>query len=212
MADEVSQLALSTNWTQGGLCKFLAKRNQPQGDICKLSAKRGGYTGHDAWMTKLHNVPQDMDCSLIDINKDNVNDCIVVGENGLLAAIEPLYGNVLWYMHDHNTNMQPSKLDFPIMFPDVNGDDINELLVPCSLSDRRNSLVLVSGRRGNILGKPLNFTGCLTINSVSLEKDWSITYICHLAGDKAWLHLILTLLINRSVALSGYLPSLSPIT
>nr|CAD7460947.1 unnamed protein product [Timema tahoe] len=154
--------------------------NNEAGGIIALK----GYTGHDAWMTKLHNVPQDMDCSLIDIDKDNLNDCIVVGENGLLAAIEPLYGNVLWYMHDHSANMKPSKLDFPIMFPDVNGDDINELLVPCSLSDRRNSLVLVSGRRGNILGKPLNFTGCLDINSVSLEKDWSITYICHVAGDK----------------------------
>ena len=48
--------------------------------------------GAEIWRRELQAKPHRHDCNLIDVNQDGVNDCIVVGHEGLLTAIDPKTG------------------------------------------------------------------------------------------------------------------------
>lgn len=53
-----------------------------------------GHSGEVAWWVKLKRLPKDIDCSLLDVDSDGYKDCLVVGDNNLLKAIQPLSGNI----------------------------------------------------------------------------------------------------------------------
>ena len=57
-----------------------------------------GATGAVAWFTRLGQEPRDLDCGLADLNKDQIDDCIILGGEGLLAAVDPITGNVNIYL------------------------------------------------------------------------------------------------------------------
>ena len=48
--------------------------------------------GTESWRRPFLNEPSKHNCRLIDVNSDGTNDCIVVGNHGLLAAIDPIDG------------------------------------------------------------------------------------------------------------------------
>ena len=48
--------------------------------------------GSELWRQELEAKPLKHDCNLVDVNNDGLKDCIVAGERGLLAAIDPKTG------------------------------------------------------------------------------------------------------------------------
>ena len=48
--------------------------------------------GTELWRRELQAKPHRHDCNLIDVNQDGLRDCIVVGHEGLLTAIDPKTG------------------------------------------------------------------------------------------------------------------------
>ena len=48
--------------------------------------------GAELWRLELEAKPLKHDCNLVDVNNDGFKDCIVMGERGLLAAIDPKTG------------------------------------------------------------------------------------------------------------------------
>ena len=55
-----------------------------------------GNNGEVAWFVKLKRRPTDIDCSLIDVNLDGFNDCLVVGDDDMLKAIHSISGNFFY--------------------------------------------------------------------------------------------------------------------
>ena len=52
-------------------------------------------SGREAWRLPLSATPTKHDCHLVDANEDGLLDCIVVGEKGLLAAVDPRTGGLM---------------------------------------------------------------------------------------------------------------------
>lgn len=146
-----------------------------------------GSSGKIAWWKPLHSLPHDMDCSLLDVTNDGVNDCIVVGADTLFATVEPLSGSIIWHVHVHDKNgdknISPVNIDFPVILPDLNNDGVSELVASCSIMNNKtesehNYFILISGKSGALLGNPLRINNCPRISNLVLETDWNITYTC----------------------------------
>ena len=52
-------------------------------------------TGQELWRQSLKALPRKHDCNLVDVNGDGLQDCLVVGDGGLLTAIEPRTGMLI---------------------------------------------------------------------------------------------------------------------
>lgn len=53
--------------------------------------------GKEFWKLHLHSLPSSISCNTLDVNSDGVPECIVMGGNGLLTAIDAKEGNDLYY-------------------------------------------------------------------------------------------------------------------
>lgn len=166
-----------------------------------------GHNGDIAWWVKLKRIPKDLDCSLLDVDSDGYKDCIVVGDNNLLKAIQPLSGiknlvpsnsqrnalrgrcllllitgTEMWDVHtrDDKKYIFMYKLDFPLVLPDLDNDGVQDLLTSCSLNQNhyQNYLVLISGKTGTVIGDPIQINECIDLHICSLEQDFNITYTC----------------------------------
>ena len=67
--------------------------------------------GTELWRRELQAKPHRHDCNLIDVNQDGLKDCIVVGHEGLLTAIDPKTGE-----NRHNNTMHGSNLQLKAGF------------------------------------------------------------------------------------------------
>lgn len=106
-------------------------------------------TGQISWFLPQVRTPSEMVCDLIDVNEDSVDDCLLLSEMGL-QALDALSGAVIW--HGHNTKMIIPNMDFPILLPDLNKDNLNELLsVTDSHNAQHNKLIIICGRTGSLL-------------------------------------------------------------
>ena len=52
--------------------------------------------GAEVWRRRLAGQPRKHDCNLVDLNGDGKKDCLVIGEGGLLTAIDPYSGKFLF--------------------------------------------------------------------------------------------------------------------
>lgn len=55
-----------------------------------------GPTGKERWRLSLHATPTSSICDAIDVNSDGHPECIIIGDNGLLTAVDPKKGNFLF--------------------------------------------------------------------------------------------------------------------
>ena len=60
--------------------------------IQPLAATIVVVSGREKWRSELVSKPSKHDCNLIDANGDGVKDCIVVGDHGLMTAVNPING------------------------------------------------------------------------------------------------------------------------
>lgn len=140
-----------------------------------------GNSGKVGWFVSEKRQPRELDCGLIDVNRDGRKDCLMSGERGLLAAVEPLSGEVHWYLHRHNDDRDPFfKVQFPLILPDLDSDGVAELLVPVALeeSDDCNSLAIVSGYRGSATGRALQLKNCTSIDKLQLDERRTVSFTC----------------------------------
>ncbi|XP_045448477.1 protein FAM234A [Melitaea cinxia] len=138
-----------------------------------------GNTGKVGWYTRETRIPTEIDCHLIDVNRDKQKDCIVSGSEGLLAALNPLSGTYYWYvLKQGKVFSNIVAIDFPIVIKDIDKDKINDLMTVATMypNANHNSLLIISGATGNIIGDPMTVHDCLLIKL--LKESDSITYIC----------------------------------
>ncbi|XP_046959616.1 protein FAM234A [Vanessa cardui] len=138
-----------------------------------------GNTGKVGWYTRETRIPTEIDCHLIDVNRDKQKDCIVSGSEGLLAALNPLSGTYYWYILKQGKIFSDiAAIDFPIVIKDMDKDKVYDLLTVATMypNANHNSLLIISGATGNIIGDPMTVHDCLVIKLLS-ESD-SITYLC----------------------------------
>ncbi|KAG6450350.1 protein FAM234B [Manduca sexta] len=138
-----------------------------------------GSSGKVGWYTRERRIPTEINCHLIDVNRDKQKDCIVAGTEGLFAALNPLSGTYYWNIHkEENFLTNITMIDFPIVVKDMDKDKVSDLLTVATLdaNSNHNALLLVSGATGRLIGEPMIIDDCSTVKLIS-ESD-SITYIC----------------------------------
>lgn len=139
-----------------------------------------GSLGEVAWYDEMLSEPTNIDCNLLDVDRNGSPDCLVTDEFGQLGCINPISGQWLWHFHDsENVQRKGDLLDFPLILPDMNSDRVNELLLASSLSgSTHNSLVMISGGTGRILGKPYTVTECSYIHKLQIDNKFTISFNC----------------------------------
>lgn len=138
-----------------------------------------GNTGKVGWYTREARIPTEINCHLIDVNRDKQKDCIVCGSEGLLAALNPLSGTYYWYIHKQGKIFSNiAAIDFPIVMKDMDKDKVNDLLTVATVfpNNNHNSLLIISGATGNIIGDPMTLD-CSSVKLLTTESD-EIPYIC----------------------------------
>lgn len=139
-----------------------------------------GSLGEVAWYDEMLSEPTNIDCNLVDVDRNGSPDCLVTDEFGQLGCINPISGQWLWQFHDsENVQRKGDLLDFPLILPDLNNDKVNELLLASSLSgSTHNSLVMISGGTGRIVGKPYTVTECSYIHKLQIDNKFTISFNC----------------------------------
>lgn len=133
-----------------------------------------GNSGIPLWWVILKRIPKDINCVVLDTDGSGKPDCLVSGEKGLLASIEPTSGVMHWnsLLHTHEK--------LPVLLPDVNNDGIGDLLT-VELNDQEksqsNNLVILSGKNGILLARQR--TACSFIELTDLDFNMTVSYICH---------------------------------
>lgn len=97
----------------------------------------------------------------------------------MLEVIDPISGGLIWCIHIHNnTNSLITSVDFPVVISDIDKDNVNDLVTSCSLNNsNHNIIVVVSGRVGNILGKPYILKNCDSVQNIEID-DHILSYSC----------------------------------
>lgn len=146
-----------------------------------------GLSGKVGWFTRITKIPTEIDCKLLDVNRDGQRDCIVSGTEGLLEALDPLSGTNLWFIHRLFKINDIVAIDFPTLFKDVDKDNVNELLSVATLypSSYHNALVIISGAKGNVIGEPLILHECATVKIIPEQNNINVTYLCQNGTSEA---------------------------
>jgi len=159
-----------------------------------------GNTGLPLWLVPLKRLPIIIDCTSIDIDHSGKPDCIVAGEQGLLVSIEPIAGTIHWSSTIHTF----SKL--PVILPDIDDDDIEDLLSVAIDNTNISHLVILSGKTGQLLGR-YAVNNCTSIDIYNLTLNGNIAYSCYDDNARCKYYnnfsiLIFIIFISRSLRIS----------
>lgn len=175
-----------------------------------------GNSGKVGWYTREERIPTEINCHLIDVNRDKQKDCIVAGSQGLLAAINPISGTYYWYIHRHgNVFSDIVTIDFPILLKDMDKDKVYDLLTVATVQPNinHNSLLIISGATGNIIGEPMTIEDCLSVKLLTESDLVNITYLCKNGSSEAFRWTSYSALSRKLVKLDQTVVShVSPIT
>ncbi|XP_076282778.1 uncharacterized protein LOC143210117 [Lasioglossum baleicum] len=128
-------------------------------------------SGSPLWLVSLKRSPTEMDCNSVDTDKSGKPDCIVAGDQGLLASIEPIAGIIHWSSKIHTFEK------LPVILPDIDSDGVADFLsIEVAIKSMPN-LVLLSGKTGNLLGR-YSPGDCSLIDIYSLVSTDTISYVC----------------------------------
>ncbi|XP_012143261.1 uncharacterized protein LOC100881522 [Megachile rotundata] len=137
-----------------------------------------GNSGLPLWFVSLKRSPTEIDCITVDTDKSGKPDCIVAGDQGLLASIEPIAGTIHWSSKIHTFEK------LPLILSDIDSDGVEDFLSVEVASKKMPNLVLLSGRTGHLLGQysPEN---CSLIDLYSHIFNNTISYICYNNNKKS---------------------------
>ncbi|XP_019872265.2 uncharacterized protein LOC109600546 [Aethina tumida] len=129
-----------------------------------------GSSGAVAWDFHQEPDPISMDCSIIDIDGNGLNDCLILDDKGL-KAIETVSGTVIWHVQSSESKGAISDLSSLVKLTDFNNDGVTEFLTVYE----GKSFLIVCGKTGQALIKIK--TNCNNITDVTLNKDM-VNYSC----------------------------------
>nr|XP_023014434.1 uncharacterized protein LOC111504154 isoform X2 [Leptinotarsa decemlineata] len=132
-----------------------------------------GTNGAVVWDFQQKSLPSEINCTILDVNGDGYNDCLVVDESGL-KAIESTIGEVLWHAHTSEQTSIP-ELDMPIKINDFDKDGVGDLLAVY----RKETSLVISGKNGLAIANIRLPSGCSYISNLSSSKNRAyIQYNC----------------------------------
>ncbi|XP_044746777.1 uncharacterized protein LOC123308251 [Coccinella septempunctata] len=105
-----------------------------------------GNNGEVNWYFRQPTIPQNLDCSLIDVDSDGIRDCLLLDEKGL-KAVEVVSGQTVWHVHSHEERTLVENLQFPAVLKDFNHDGVDELM---SIYQQKYFMI-ICGRTGKAL-------------------------------------------------------------
>ena len=152
--------------------------NDTNGGQGQISADGGGImsmqanSGLPLWLVSLKRPPTEIDCVSVDTDRSGKPDCIVAGDQGLLASIEPIAGTIHWSSKIHTFEK------LPVILPDIDSDGVDDLLSIEIATKNMPNLVILSGGTGHLLGRysPGN---CSLIDIYNLVFNGTISYVCY---------------------------------
>ncbi|XP_014220494.1 uncharacterized protein LOC106648262 isoform X1 [Trichogramma pretiosum] len=127
-------------------------------------------TGTPAWQRPLKEYPKEIDCEMHDTDGSGQSDCLITGENGMLACVDPLSGKEYWYSE------VPTYETLPLPMPDIDGDCIRDLISVEEKNDNR-SIVFLSGTSGKLIYR-LFVPECHEIELHSISSNFVLSYTC----------------------------------
>ncbi|XP_035230049.1 uncharacterized protein LOC118201997, partial [Stegodyphus dumicola] len=144
-------------------------------------------TGKEQWRLPFHSTPFSSICNIIDVNLDGIPECLVIGSNGLLVAVDIKKGVSLWYLHNHSDINDAHSISGPLVVPDCDGDGILDVVISYNVSDEENIsyLAVVSGGTGQIVGSLVQLEQCS--GSITDFFPWEFqneTHIILYCGEK----------------------------
>lgn len=168
---------------------FMYRRNsffKTDDTLSKSAVKQNGIisligsSGQVAWYDELTNEPSIIDCNLIDADSSGDTDCLVIDEFGEMSCINPISGQWIWHIAETNI---PSKLNFPLVLPDVNNDGVKDLLIACTVQNAsknhtHNALKLISGSNGKQIGRSYIIKKCSYIHRFQIDAQLKISFNC----------------------------------
>ncbi|XP_017882128.1 uncharacterized protein LOC108626141 [Ceratina calcarata] len=186
------------------------RENDTSNDQRQISANGGGVMSMQAnsglalWLVSLKRSPTEIDCDSIDTDRSGKPDCIVVGNQGLLASIEPIAGTIHWSSKIYTFDK------LPLILPDVNSDKVEDLLSIEIATRNMPNLVLLSGGTGELLGRysPVN---CSSIDIYNHVINDTISYICYDSNRKSAMKSMTINGLLHAMKLTNYKKS-SPMT
>jgi len=135
--------------------------------------------GEKKWEKNLTSQVQNLNCHLIDVNKDGIHDCLVFISTQGLSMLDSRTGEMLWKCHSHQN---PEKSSSPTsdtdlvdidLVSDLNGDATSDLLA--IVTNLTNSiLIAVSGKSGELLWQHALHLNCTQVNNLS-----AIDFVVH---------------------------------
>lgn len=153
-----------------------------------------GNNGAVAWYINQAKPSTNLNCYLIDVNGDDINDCLVLGEMGL-EAIDPISGTVFWHAHNHSQNVVMNGLDFPVILQDLNYDNINEILTTTNSITGESKFLIISGKTGILLGEiSVAHAGVLAIIEINAS---SVVYSCTINNGTIYHRISISDLISK---------------
>lgn len=165
-----------------------------------------GNSGAVAWYDETVDEPVAIDCTLLDVDNNGKPDCLVIDEYGELGVINSASGQWHWRFMEHSSRKLDA-YDFPLILPDLDGDNVLDILLISSISleqrtktfvqqqqlpgsagavqlEARNVLRLLSGRRGEPIGDGFRLHDCTQLSRLQLESSSagtaisSVSYSC----------------------------------
>ncbi|OAD56312.1 hypothetical protein WN48_03631 [Eufriesea mexicana] len=154
------------------------RENDTNDDQGQISAEGGGVmsmqgnSGLPLWLVSLKRPPTEIDCISIDTDRSGKPDCIVAGDHGLLASIEPIAGTIHWSSKIYTFEK------LPLILSDIDSDAVEDFLSVEIGTKNMPNLVLLSGGTGHLLGRysPRN---CSSIDINNHVFNNTISYICY---------------------------------
>lgn len=168
---------------------FMYKRDKFIDAAVKVNPKPNGIislvsrTGKISWFAEMSVEPRYVNCSIIDVDLDGENDCLIVDTFGQLSTLKSISGQWIWQTLEAKKGRIPELYEdlfnFPLLLPDLDGDKVNELLhIFSSDSDIQNSFSLLSGRTGKLIGSSITVSECMFIYKLELAELYTIKYAC----------------------------------
>lgn len=153
-------------------------RENDTNDQGQISAEGGGImsmqanSGLPLWLVSLKRPPTEIDCISVDTDRSGKPDCIVAGDQGLLASIEPIAGTIHWSSKIYTYEK------LPLILSDIDSDKIEDFLSIEVATKNMPNLVLLSGGTGHLLGRysPEN---CSSIDIDNHVLNDTVSYICY---------------------------------
>lgn len=124
-----------------------------------------------------------LNCSLIDANRDGVDDCLIFSTGRGLSALDAQSGVLIWELHNHEGLLdQISKMSLVNLNSvfDVNNDSTVDLVAVLTASPSSSSSILVAicGRSGKLMWQMTLNSSCSQTELVALIDQLNFNSPC----------------------------------